>query len=478
VPKLPFVTRPNAQTLPIFVVDRDGFASWLASQDRAMKRWVEANEFSPRGNRVLLAPDARSVLFGRGEGGLFAWSTLAQRLAPGRYRIEGSVDGTEAAIGWALAAYDFDRYRTRAAKEPLRELVWPESADRKEALRMIEAITSARDLINTPAADLGPSELASAARKLGRRYGARVKIVRGDALARGYPMVAAVGRGSARAPCLIDLSWGRGPKITLVGKGVCFDSGGLDLKNSQGMLRMKKDMAGAAIVLSLAGLIMDAKLPVRLRVLIPAVENLPGANAYRPLDVLRSRKGLTVEVSNTDAEGRLILADALADADRETPDLLIDVATLTGAARLALGSELTPFFASDTKLADELSKHGRDARDPVWRLPLHKAYRRHLDSRVADLKNAASLQLAGAITAALFLREFVTETERWLHLDVFGWNDNLKAGRPVGGEATGTRGVELDPGAVRGARQHASPYEARRRGTSAQTASKKGGGAT
>lgn len=441
MPKLPLVARPNAKTLNIRLVDRDGFPAWLTKQDRATVRWIEAHEFEPRGNRVLIAPDASYALFGKGEGGLFAWSSAPRNLPPGRYRIEGDVDGTEAAIGWALAHYDFDRYRTKEKPEPARELVWPASADRREAKRMIEAITSARDLINTPAADLGPSELASAARKLGRAYRARVKVTSGVALERAYPMVAAVGRGSARKPCLIDLSWGRGPKLTLVGKGVCFDSGGLDLKNAQGMLRMKKDMAGAAIVLSLARLIMDAKLPVRLRVLIAAVENLPGPNAFRPLDVLRSRKGLTVEVSNTDAEGRLILADALAEADREKPDLLIDVATLTGAARMALGSELTPFFSSETKLADDLARHGREVRDPVWRLPLHRAYRRHLDSRVADLKNAATIQLAGAITAALFLREFVTESERWLHLDVFGWNDNAKPGRPVGGEPTGMRAV-------------------------------------
>jgi leucyl aminopeptidase len=310
---------------------------------------------------------------------------------------------------------------------------------------MIEAVGMVRDLINAPAQDLGPSELTDAAIALAKEFDARSRVVSGRSLADGYPAIFAVGRGSARAPRLIDLHWGspRAPKVTLVGKGVCFDSGGLDLKNAAGMLRMKKDMAGAAIVLGLARMIMDAELPIRLRVLIPAVENLPGPDAYRPLDVIRTRKGLTVEISNTDAEGRLILADALAEADREKPDLLVDVATLTGAARLALGTELTPFFSSDRKLAEDLLRVGRDVRDPFWRLPLHRGYRRHLESRVADLKNAASMQLAGAITAALFLREFVSDTERWLHLDVFGWNDNPRPGRPVGGEPTGMRGLWL-----------------------------------
>jgi leucyl aminopeptidase len=449
VPKLPLVARASAATVAIVPVDRDTFPAWLARQDRARARWIEANGFEPRGNRVLLLPDAdgvRTALFGRGEGGLFSWSNAAQKLPAGRYRIDAELSArsaTEAAIGWALERYDFDRYRNKTSPRAARELVWPAAADRGEALRTISAITRARDLINTPAADLGPAELASEARRVGREHDAKVRVISGAALAEGYPLVHAVGRGSSRRPVLIDLTWGKpkAPRLTLVGKGVCFDSGGLDLKNAQGMLRMKKDMAGAATVLSLAHLIMDAGLPVRLRVLIPAVENLPGEDAYRPLDVLRSRKGTTIEVTNTDAEGRLILADALAEADREEPDLLIDVATLTGSARLAVGTEITPFFSSDTKLADELFEHGQSAREPVWRLPLHKGYRRHLESRVADLKNAPSVQLAGAITAALFLREFVTRSPRWLHLDIFGWNDSAKAGRPAGGEPSGMRAL-------------------------------------
>ncbi len=444
------VTRRNAGTLPIIVVDRDGFDAWLQEQDGTTARWVPASRFEPSGNRVLVVPREDGApsfaLFGRGEGGLWSWAAAAQRLPPGRYRIDAALspeEATDAAIGWALEAYAFDRYATRAEPGSPRELIWPAGADRPEVRRMVEAVGMVRDLVNTPAEDLGPAELAAAARELGRRHGARTTVISGARLEREYPLVHAVGRGSPRAPQLVDLRWGKPdhPKLTLVGKGVCFDSGGLDLKGPSSMLRMKKDMGGAAHVLGLASLIMDAKLPVRLRVLVPAVENMPGPGAYRPLDVLKTRKGLTVEVGNTDAEGRLILADALAEADREKPDLLIDVATLTGAARVALGTELTPFFSTERKLADDLLRIGRKERDLVWRLPLHRGYRRHLDSRVADIKNAATTSLAGAITAALFLREFIDETERWLHLDIFSWSDHARPGRPLGGDATGLRAL-------------------------------------
>ena len=442
------VARSTARTVPILSLDEAKYAAWRKKQSKTRLRWVDANAFVASGNRLCLVPGPRGVsmaLLGTSDPSLWTWATAAQRLPPGRYRIESLAspeEATEAAIGWALAAYAFDRYRQGPAPKP-RELVWPADADRAEARRQVEAIALVRDLINTPAEDLGPAELAQAAAELGRAHGARVKTITGKALRDGYPMIEAVGRGSARGPCLIDLRWGstKHAKLTIVGKGVCFDSGGLDLKNAAGMLRMKKDMGGAAIALGLAKLVMDSGLPVCLRVLIPAVENLPGPHAMRPLDVLRTRKGLTVEVSNTDAEGRLVLADALAEADSEAPDLLIDVATLTGSARLALGTEITPFFTSDKKIADDLAKHARRARDPVWRMPLYRGYRRHLESKVADLKNAPSTQLAGAITAALFLREFVEHTSAWLHLDVFGWIDNAKAGRPLGGEATGMRAV-------------------------------------
>lgn len=442
------VSRRHAGTHRLVVVERKAFAEWLALQEPPVAAWVEASGFSGQPTRVLAVPSGAGIAFvlvGKGESGPWSWASVAQRLAPGRYAFEAPLapeEATWAAIGWALETYGFDRYRSVKTDER-RELVWPVGADRAEVRRVVDAVGLVRDLINTPAAELGPEALCEAGRTLGERYGARTSVVQGARLEREYPAVHAVGRGSARKPRLLNLSWGKpgDPRVTLVGKGVCFDSGGLDLKNPAGMLRMKKDMGGAAHALGLAGMIMDAGLAVRLRVLIPAVENLPGPHAYRPGDVIRTRKGVTVEVTNTDAEGRLVLADALAEADREKPELLIDLATLTGAARLALGTELTPFFASQSKLADELGRHGRAVRDPVWRLPLHRGYRRHLESRVADLKNAPTTHLAGAITAALFLREFVAEADAWLHVDLYGWSDHARPGRPLGGDATGMRAL-------------------------------------
>ena len=307
-----------------------------------------------------------------------------------------------------------------------------------------EATTAVRDLINTPAGDMGPAELAAAVRRISDAGGAEVKEIKGAALRRrGYPTIHAVGRASANAPRLIDLRWGRAsaPRVTLVGKGVCFDSGGLDIKSAQGMLRMKKDMGGAAHVLGLAQMIMSAELDVRLRVLIPAVENSISGNALRPLDVVKTRSGITVEVGNTDAEGRLILCDALTEAETERPDLLIDCATLTGAARIALGGELPAFFCNDDALAEELSNAGGTVSDPLWRLPLWRAYRRMLDSKTADINNVSEGGMAGAITAALYLEEFVDRTTPWIHLDIMAWNLTARPGRPVGGEAQGMRAL-------------------------------------
>jgi leucyl aminopeptidase len=297
--------------------------------------------------------------------------------------------------------------------------------------------------VNTPAEDMGPAELAAAARSLARAHGARAAVITGDALLqRNYPTIHAVGRASARAPRLIDLRWGaKGPRITLVGKGVCFDSGGLDLKPAAGMEIMKKDMGGAAHVLGLAGMIMAAKLPVRLRVLIPAVENSVSGNAFRPLDIIRTRKGLTVEVGNTDAEGRLVLCDALAEAMTEKPDLVVDCATLTGAARVALGPDLPAMFANDDATAEALLRHGLAEDDPLWRLPLHAGYRTMLDSKIADMNNVSSGSFAGAITAALFLEAFVDAAVPWVHLDLYAWNPRAKPGRPEGGAAMGLRAL-------------------------------------
>jgi leucyl aminopeptidase len=319
-------------------------------------------------------------------------------------------------------------------------LAWPEGAARERVRAAAEATYWVRDLINTPANDMGPAELAAAARGLARRFGARLGVVAGPALREGFPAVHAVGRASRRSPRLLDLRWGRrGPQVVLVGKGVCFDSGGLDLKSAAGMKLMKKDMGGAAHVLGLARMIMAARLPLRLRVLIPAVENAVSGDALRPLDVIRTRRGLSVEVGNTDAEGRLILADALTAAG--SPDLLVDFATLTGAARIALGTELPALFCNDDELAARLAACADAEDDPLWRLPLHAPYARMLRSSVADLSNVADGPYAGALVAALFLERFVDPGTPWIHLDLMGWNLGGTPGRPEGGEAMGMRAV-------------------------------------
>jgi len=340
-----------------------------------------------------------------------------------------------------LGTYGFARYKQA---KPKPKLVLPEGIDGAAVSRIAEAVFLARDLINTPANDMGPEELAAAARALATSHGAKLTQIAGEALAKkNYPLIHAVGKGSARPPRLIDLTWGKpnAPKLTLVGKGVCFDSGGYDIKSSAGMITMKKDMGGAAVVLALTGLIMGAKLPVRLRVLIPAVENAVSGSAYRPADVFPSRKGLTVEIGNTDAEGRLVLADALAEADRESPDLLIDIATLTGAARVATGMELPPFFTDDEILAAALMQASAAVSDPLWRLPLWRGYEPTLASTVADLTNMPDYGYAGAITAALFLNRFVTNAKSWVHFDIAAWTDRPRPGRPRGAEATAARAI-------------------------------------
>ncbi len=309
---------------------------------------------------------------------------------------------------------------------------------------MADAATLARDLINTPANDMGPEELEQAARALAEKYGASfISIVGDELLAGNFPLIHAVGMASARTPRLIEFTWGdpKHPKVTLVGKGVCFDSGGLDLKPSSGMLIMKKDMGGAANVLALAQMIMDAKLKVRLRVLIPAVENSVAGNAFRPLDIFKSRKGVNVEIGNTDAEGRLVLADALALADEEKPDLLIDLGTLTGAARVALGPDLPPFYTDDEALAADVARHARTENDPLWRMPLWMPYDKWLDSKTADLNNAPGGAFAGSITCALFLKRFVEHAKSWLHVDIYGWTPTAKPARPEGGECQAARAI-------------------------------------
>ncbi len=451
VPELLIEDGPDAvDLLPLGKVE---LADWLAGQSEATRAWVGSVGFAAEAGGICLVAggDGRlaTVLVGRsGDDDPWAFAQLAAKLPPGRYRLAVPLEprvATWAALSWALAGYGFDRYKRRAERQWPR-LAWPAAADRAAVERGHDAIRLVRDLINTPACDMGPAELAAAAEAVADQFGAACRVIVGDGLlAENYPAIHAVGRAAAshRRPRLIDLRWGDelAPRVTLVGKGVCFDSGGLDIKPSSGMKLMKKDMGGAAHVLGLASMIMGARLPVRLRVLIPAVENAVSGDAMRPLDVLATRKGLTVEVGNTDAEGRLILCDALAEASRETPALLIDIATLTGAARTALGPDLPALFCNDEALAGDILAAGEAEADPLWRLPLYRPYRRMLDSKVADIANVSDGPHAGAITAALFLREFIGDGIAWAHLDVMAWNGSARPGRPEGGEAMALRAL-------------------------------------
>ncbi len=453
-----FANRATATTVSVSLVSRSEFKAWVATQSKSTKAWFKSLDFAGETGRVaqLSARDGKiaRILIGTGKESASLWHfARAAGLVPGKgsytlERLEGKkalpLDeklANAAALGWGLARYSFDRYKKSPSKRRPK-LVWPEAADKAAVTRTLEATYLVRDLINTPASDMGPAELAEAASELAAKHEAEIEIIEGEALLdENYPAVHAVGRGSERAPRLIDIRWGDpdAPKVSVVGKGVVFDSGGLDLKSAGGMKLMKKDMGGGAHALGLAHMIMDAKLPVRLRVLVPAVENGVAGDAMRPLDVLNSRKGITIEVGNTDAEGRLILCDALAEADSEDPELLIDFATLTGAARVAVGTEIAALFTDDEALAADLLAAAKATRDTTWRLPLHRPYRRYLDSKVADINNIASVGTGGAITAALFLSEFVSRKRAWAHFDIMGWNAQARVGRPVGGEAMGLR---------------------------------------
>ncbi|MDJ0609286.1 MAG: leucyl aminopeptidase family protein [Kiloniellales bacterium] len=442
-------SRDAAETIPITLLAEEALDAWLAGQDDAVRRWVAATGFKAKAGSHCLLPEAGGglarVLAGYDpDSGPWGLAALPGSLPQVSYRLDPPPAAAEAealALGWWLACYEFDAYKK--GRESWPSLVWPEGCDQAAVTGAAEATALVRDLVNTPAGDLGPAELAGAARRLAEAYGAEISVIEGDRLLdEGYPAVHAVGRASSRPPHLADLRWGEsGPRVTLVGKGVCFDSGGLDLKTAKGMELMKKDMGGAAHVLGVARMVMDAGLPLRLRVLVPAVENAVSGDAFRPLDVLRTRKGLTVEVGNTDAEGRLILCDALAEADTETPDLVVDFATLTGAARVALGTELPALFCNNDAVAETLLSQGLARHDPLWRMPLHKPYRRLLDSKVADLNNISDGPYGGAITAALFMAEFLEPETPWVHIDVMAWNLAAKPGRPAGGEAMGMRAV-------------------------------------
>lgn len=422
---------------------RDAFLATLPADQRGL---LLACGFKASAGEIGWLPGPEGLagaVVGLGsEHGPWAFGSLPTALPEGSaWRLEpGEYDAAQAVLGWGLGAYAFTRFK--APKRPPARLVRPVGTD--EAVATVEATALARDLINVPAAELGPAELAEAAQSLAERHDARCEIIEGERLARDFPTVAAVGAGSPRPPRVAMLRWTgaeHGPLIALCGKGVCFDTGGLDLKPSSAMLRMKKDMGGAAIVLGVADLVMRTRLPVRLLVLIGAVENAISGSAMRPMDVLRTRKGLTVEIGNTDAEGRLVLCDLLDCAAGQSPDLLLDCATLTGAARVALGPDLPALFTNDDALADVLLAAGRSVHDPLWRLPLHDGYETWLESRIADLSNVSSRPMAGAVTAALFLRRFVPAHIPWAHLDLYAWNDGARPGRPEGGEATGLRAI-------------------------------------
>ncbi|TDK46822.1 leucyl aminopeptidase family protein [Antarcticimicrobium luteum] len=442
----------DSRALPLHVIEQLALEDWLAPQTDAVQRWVEANGFTGAQAQALVIPGPDGApamaLAGYGDAAQrarrrFVLAGAAKALPQGTYRIASGLAGqvleTEA-LGWLIGGYGFGRYRKRAAEA--RNLIAPEGVDaaRIEAMAAAEWLT--RDLINTPAADMGPEELETAARTLAETFGASLETVEGDdLLARNFPMIHTVGRASTRAPRLIDMRWGTaGPKLTLVGKGVCFDTGGLDIKPASSMALMKKDMGGAATVLGLARMIMALGLPVQLRVLIPAVENAIAGNAFRPGDILTSRKGLTVEINNTDAEGRLVLADALALAEEGAPDLIVSMATLTGAARVAVGGDLAPYFTDDEDAAQALAAAGARVADPVWRLPFHDPYELTIEPGVADLDNAPSGGMAGAITAALFLRRFAGDA-RYIHFDIYAWSAADAPGRTKGGFGQGARAV-------------------------------------
>ena len=434
-------------TRSLLPITKPAFKKWLTEQTEARQNWIASAGFTAEAGSVLLLPDDNSALFGWDKSDFWCFAALPGKLPAGNWKVVLALPAEQAdaaALGWGLGNYAFTRFKSKGSKDAKPRLAWPEAADRAHITRILEGMALARDLINTPANEMGPTQLAAAAEEVAKKYGAEFKVIVGDdLLAENYPTIHAVGRASADAPRLIDLRWGPidAPKLTLVGKGVCFDSGGLDLKSSANMKLMKKDMGGAAIVLGLARTIMDAGLKLRLRVLIPAVENAVSGNAFRPLDIITTRKGMTVEIGNTDAEGRLILCDALCEADREKPDLLLDLATLTGAARVALGPDLVPMYTADETLAGELLAAAERENDPMWRMPLWKPYRKMLDSKIADINNASDSTHAGSITAALFLQEFVSPGTLWAHFDVFGWNPAPKPGRPEGGESMALRAL-------------------------------------
>ena len=438
----------SKQSKPIHLVTPRRFTEWQSKQSARTKTWLKTHDFTRKSNGHLVIPDPKGgvasvIVLADANTPLWSIAALSTALPKGDYHLVhdwGAVEVTQATIGWGLGAYRFDRYKTVPRRRV--RLVMDDAVDAAEVTRVVDATWLARDLVNTPAADMMPQHLAEQVGSLAERYGADFSQWVGDELLeQNYPAIHSVGRASKHAPRLLDLRWGdpEHPRVTIIGKGVCFDSGGLDLKPSNGMRLMKKDMGGGAHAIALAKLIMDAGLKVRLRLLVPSVENAVDGDAYRPGDVIITRSGLSVEIDNTDAEGRVILCDALTDACAEKPDLVIDFATLTGAARVAVGTEIACMFCNDDTSADELLANSDSQEDPVWRLPLHQPYKALLDSKVADIVNSASSGYGGAITAALYLEAFVPASTSWFHFDIMAWNVRHRAGRPEGGEAMGLR---------------------------------------
>ncbi len=439
--------------LPLYLVQKAGLDALLASFQDDARNWAEAAGFRGGLGEVLLLPGPNGEVSGAlgGLGGdqdaqrkRFAVALLRPKLPEGSWVLETDMRGDaleEAALGWLLAAYRYDRYAE--APSPAAQLVAPEGVDRKRLEQIAAGEALARDLINTPASDMGPAALENAAHELSSEFGAQIAVIKGEALLESnFPMIHAVGRAAAEPPRLIEINWGNtGPKLTLVGKGVCFDTGGLNLKSGASMGLMKKDMGGAANVLGLARMLMASEAPFQLRILIPAVENSVSANSFRPSDILTSRKGLTVEINNTDAEGRLVLADALTLAAEGSPDLIISMATLTGAARVAVGPDLAPFYTDNDADAAHLAEAANAVRDPVWRMPFHTPYEAMIEPGIADLDNAPSGGFAGSITAALFLKRFVAASPRYAHFDIYGWQPKPAPGRAKGGVGQGTRAV-------------------------------------
>ncbi len=435
--------------IPLTLVTRDGLEAVLVAFSARDRAWVQANAFAAGEGQILALPDsdggvARVLVGVEREDEIFALSGAAASLPDGDYAIESPLEQESAsrlALGWGLAAYRFGRYRKSTRKSA--RLVWPGAADRGRVARELAAVTLVRDLVNAPANDMGPAALAEAAREVAQNYQASCQITVGDDLIpANYPAIHAVGRAAMEPPRIVDIGWGdpAHPEIALVGKGITFDTGGLDIKTGSSMHLMKKDMGGAAHALALGQMIMDGGLPVRLRILLAVAENAIGPNANRPSDVIRTRAGLTVEIGDTDAEGRLVLADALAAAGETKPAIILDFATLTGAARVALGPDLPALFATDG-LAAGIEAASAATEDPVWRLPLWKPYRRNLDSKIADINNIAANSFAGAIHGALFLQDFVAKGQEWAHFDLYAWNATARPGRPVGGEAFAIRAL-------------------------------------